>query len=67
MTESCATCRFAIGDRDERVFFCHRHAPTVPNGIAEVFWPRVRWNDVCGEWAAPLFEQVPSPVEKKKA
>ena len=66
MTGSCATCRFAVGRREGQSFYCHRYPPIPVYGAAEPRWPVLRWNEVCGEWAAPVPETLPVPADHQE-
>lgn len=66
MTGSCATCRFARRWADTATVYCHRYPPTPIYGSTEPRWPLMRWNEVCGEWAAPVPETMPAPADHKE-
>ena len=48
---SCRDCRwFVAGGRQERSGKCKCGPPSVGATGAEAVWPRVRWNDWCGQY-----------------
>ena len=46
--KKCERCAYWQKDGSKNMGDCRRRAPTVPPYIQG--WPRVRWNDWCGEY-----------------